>query len=71
MTREVERWISSSEVAKLLAVHDKTVTRWANQGKLPCMMTLGGHHRYPEAEIRALAAQLTSRPEGNPRVATL
>jgi excisionase family DNA binding protein len=69
MTGQVEKWLSSSEVAALLAVHGKTVTRWANQGKLPCMMTLGGHHRFPEREIKDLATRITHRPEGNSNAA--
>jgi excisionase family DNA binding protein len=28
--------------------------RWAEAGKLPSIRTLGGHRRYPEAEVRAL-----------------
>jgi excisionase family DNA binding protein len=36
----------------------KTVSRWAKEGKLPFLKTLGGHCRYPEAEIRELAAEL-------------
>jgi hypothetical protein len=31
---------------------------WAKEGKLPFLKTLGGHRRYPEAEIRELAEEL-------------
>jgi predicted site-specific integrase-resolvase len=34
------------------------VSRWAKEGRLPFLKTLGGHRRYPEAEIRQLANQL-------------
>ncbi len=51
-------YLHSSQVAALLHVSPKTVTRWAKQGKLPVRRTLGGHGRYPEAEIRALIDQL-------------
>jgi excisionase family DNA binding protein len=34
------------------------VSRWAKEGKLPFLRTLGGHRRYPEAAIRELAAGL-------------
>ena len=47
-----------ADVAALLHVSPKTVTRWAKEGKLPCRRTLGGHRRYPEPEIRELAAGL-------------
>jgi excisionase family DNA binding protein len=49
-------------VASLLSVSPKTVSRWAKEGKLPFMKTLGGHRRYPEAEIRELAEQLRQEP---------
>jgi excisionase family DNA binding protein len=45
-------------VADILHVSPKTVSRWAKEGKLPFLKTLGGHRRYPEAEIRQLANQL-------------
>ncbi len=51
-------YLHSSQVAALLHVSPKTVTRWAKQGKLPVRRTLGGHGRYLEADILALADQL-------------
>jgi excisionase family DNA binding protein len=39
-------------VAALFRVDPKTVTRWAQQGKLHSIRTLGGHRRYSEAEIQ-------------------
>jgi predicted site-specific integrase-resolvase len=38
------------------------VSRWAKEGKLPFMSTLGGHRRYPEAEIRKLVDELRQEP---------
>jgi excisionase family DNA binding protein len=56
-----------SVTASLLAViplhvSPKTVSRWAAEGKLPFLKTLGAHRRYPAAEIRQLADQLQVRP---------
>jgi excisionase family DNA binding protein len=45
--------LTPAEVAALFRVDPKTVTRWAQQGKLHSIRTLGGHRRYSEAEIRA------------------
>jgi len=50
--------LRTAEVADLLHVSPKTVSRWAKEGKLPFLKTLGGHRRYPEHEIRELAAAL-------------
>ncbi len=51
-------YLRTAEVADLLSVSPKTVSRWAKEGKLPFLKTLGGHRRYPEAEIRDLAEEL-------------
>jgi excisionase family DNA binding protein len=53
---------AAAEVADILHVSPKTVSRWAKEGKLPFMKTLGGHRRYPEAEIRELVETLRQEP---------
>jgi excisionase family DNA binding protein len=55
-------YLRTSEVADLLHVSPKTVSRWAKEGKLPFLKTLGGHRRYPESEIRQLANELRESP---------
>ena len=54
--------LTASQAAALLQVSPKTVSRWAKEGKLPLLGTLGGHRRYPAAEIRQLADQLQVQP---------
>ena len=51
-------YLHPAQVADILHVSPKTVSRWAKEGKLPYLKTLGGHRRYPEAEIRDLAEGL-------------
>ena len=51
-------YLHPAEVADILHVSPKTVSRWAKEGKLPFLKTLGGHRRYPETEIRELAEDL-------------
>jgi excisionase family DNA binding protein len=51
-------YLRTAEVAEILYVSPKTVSRWAKEGRLPFLKTLGGHRRYPEAEIRELAKEL-------------
>ena len=48
--------LTPGEVAVLFRVDPKTVTRWAQAGKLSAVRTLGGHRRYRETEVRALLA---------------
>jgi excisionase family DNA binding protein len=51
---DAEALLTPAEVAQLFRVDPKTVTRWAQAGKLTCMRTLGGHRRYSESEVRNL-----------------
>lgn len=53
---EGERLLTPAEVADLLKVDPKTVTRWARSGKLSAIRTPRGHRRYRDAEVRALLA---------------
>jgi excisionase family DNA binding protein len=55
---EAPAYLRTAEVADILHVSPKTVSRWAKEGKLPFLKTLGGHRRYPEERIRALANEL-------------
>ena len=53
-----EPLLTPAEVAIMFRVDPKTVTRWAQAGKLTSMRTLGGHRRYREREVRDLLAGL-------------
>ena len=61
---EAPSYLRTAEVADILHVSPKTVSRWAKEGKLPFLKTLGGHRRYPEAKIRELVATLREEPTG-------
>lgn len=56
-TREQETLLTPAEVAKMFRVDPKTVTRWAQAGKLSSIRTLGGHRRYRRGEVTRLLAQ--------------
>ena len=45
--------MTSAEVAAIFRVDPKTVARWAKEGKLTSIRTLGGHRRYRAADIMA------------------
>jgi excisionase family DNA binding protein len=55
-------FLRPAEVADLLSVSPKTVSRWAKEGKLPFLKTLGGHRRYPAAAIQELVDVLQNEP---------
>lgn len=46
--------LTPAEVATQFRVDPKTVTRWAQAGKLRSFRTLGGHRRYSAVQVRAL-----------------
>lgn len=51
-------YVKTSDVARMLRVSPKTVSRWAQDGKLPHMVTLGGHRRFPARAIQDIARRL-------------
>jgi len=51
-------FLTRSEVSKLLGVSPNTVTRWAREGRLPCQVTLGGHHRFDRDVVEELRKSL-------------
>ena len=51
-------YLSTSEAARILRVSSKTVSRWAKDGKIPHITTLGGHRRFPEHVVNDLARTL-------------
>lgn len=46
--------LTPSDVAALFHVDPKTVTRWAQAGKIGCITAVGGHPRFRHTEIHAL-----------------
>ena len=48
---DAEVLLTPKEVAQRFNVNPKTVTRWAQAGKLTAIRTLGGHRRYRESEV--------------------
>ena len=56
------KYLSSVQAAERLAVSPKTVSRWAKQGRLPHLRTLGGHRRYDPEMVEQLRRQLTHQP---------
>jgi excisionase family DNA binding protein len=49
-----EALLKPAQVAALFNVDPKTVSVWADAGKLTVIRTLGGHRRFRKAEVLAL-----------------
>lgn len=67
-------YLTRADVARLLSVSPNTVTRWAREGRLPCQVTLGGHHRFDRTVIETIrdglsrgAATMWPPPSGGRR----
>jgi MerR family transcriptional regulator, light-induced transcriptional regulator len=43
--------LSTRDVARLLNVTETTIKRWADDGEIPCIKTLGGHRKYSSQEV--------------------
>lgn len=56
---EHEQYLKAGEAAVLLHVSPKTISRWAKEGRIPHLVTLGGHRRFPRTEIEALVSRLS------------
>ena len=67
---EVE-YLTPGQVSRMLHVSPKTVNRWADQGRIGCIVTLGGHRRFArddvELVVEAMAARGTASPRTSPR----
>lgn len=53
---ESEEFIRPAEAAKLLHVSPQTITRWAKEGRIGYVVTLGGHRRFRASEVERLAS---------------
>jgi excisionase family DNA binding protein len=63
---ESDALLTPSEVAAILYVDPKTVTRWAIAGKLNSVRTPGGHRRFLKSEILALMTGVNHSPNRAP-----
>lgn len=57
-------YLRAAEAAALLHVSPKTISRWAREGKLGHVVTLGGHRRFSRADIETLAERMVMQQEG-------
>jgi excisionase family DNA binding protein len=62
LTQQESEYLTPGEVARLLHVSPKTVNRWANEGRIPCIVTLGGHRRFHRDEIEKVSERMAGGP---------
>jgi excisionase family DNA binding protein len=54
--------LTSSEVAVLFRVDPKTVTRWAQAGRISSIRTIGGHRRFRASEVQRFLEDVQDLP---------
>ncbi|MCU1450604.1 MAG: helix-turn-helix protein [Acidimicrobiales bacterium] len=54
-------YLTPGQVARLLHVSPKTVNRWAHEGRLPCLVTLGGHRRFRRDDVEAAVEKMSQQ----------
>ena len=62
---DLEVLLRTTEVARRLQVSARTVLAWAQAGKLPSILTPGGHRRYPAQGVEQVLQIMTAA--GEPR----
>ena len=55
--RDASRLLLPAEAAGRLGVDVRTLANWDRAGKITAQPTLGGHRRYRESEVDALASR--------------
>lgn len=56
-------YLRAAEAARILRVSTKTLGRWAKDGKIAHVVTLGGHRRFPARAIHELARRMAGAPD--------
>jgi excisionase family DNA binding protein len=54
----VDARLTAGQVAKILQVSPKTVSRWADKGLIRCVITLGGHRRFEARVIEEIREEM-------------
>lgn len=56
-------YLRPAHVAEVLHVSPKTVSRWAADGRLPCLVTLGGHRRFRRTDVEEIRRRMEGGQE--------
>lgn len=50
-------YLTPQQVYKQYGYHPKSLAEWADEGKIPCIKSPGGHRRYPVSAIEGLTGK--------------
>jgi excisionase family DNA binding protein len=57
---ENDEMLSPGEVARLFGVDPRTVSRWADDGSLPCIRLPKGHRRFRKSVVDAIFNEINN-----------
>lgn len=57
-----EQWLSLTQAADRLGIHNTTLRRWADNGEFPFMRTPGGHRRFALSDIERFINENRQQP---------
>jgi excisionase family DNA binding protein len=57
-----DEYLTTGEAAQLLGVSPKTVSRWADQGRIVYLVTIGGHRRFARSVIEQTRVSMGHDP---------
>lgn len=63
-------YLTPQEVKERYGYHPKTLAIWANEGKIECIKSPGGHRRYLASSLDNLQAQIAKKVVNYARVST-
>jgi len=58
-----EEYFQVGEAAAFLHVSRQTLSRWAREGRIPHVVTMGGHRRFARSVMERLRQELQSDSE--------
>jgi len=61
VANDAEEYMRPAEAATMLHVSPQTISRWAKEGRIGYVLTLGGHRRFRASEVRRLAGLAVAR----------
>lgn len=61
LTLDTGPLLRTGEVALLFGVSEHSIRKWADDGKLPCIRTLGRHRLFPAREIAKILREATQQ----------
>lgn len=57
-----EKWLELAEAAQMLGIHQSTLRRWADAGKVPHMRTLSGRRRFSSTALEQAMSDMEHAP---------